>query len=112
MTKLNLGRATSSLTNSSERTGKEIFGHMQQLDKMKYDYKAAKNDYDGENIKSSRIYEELLDLMRQVELFKTQDNLRGSDLDEIIQVMSIEKCEKDDIVFDYGKSMLFHNFPF
>ena len=79
---------------------------------MKHDYKTAKNDYDGENIKSSRIYEELLDLMRQVELFKTQDNLRGSDLDEIIQVMSIEKFEKDDIVFDYGKSMLFHNFPF
>ena len=45
--------------------------HMQQLDKMKHDFKQAKHDFDGEEMKSSRVYEELIKLMREVELFKT-----------------------------------------
>ena len=45
--------------------------HMAQLDKMKSDFKDAKRDIEGEEVKSSRIYEELVKLMREVELFKT-----------------------------------------
>ena len=71
---------------------------------MKLDYQAAKSDT-GEHIKSSRIFHDLLELMRQVELFKTQDNIRGHDLEDVIQVMSIEKFEKNDVVFEYGKSI-------
>ena len=75
---------------------------------MKHDFKQAKHDFDGEEMKSSRVYEELIKLMREVELFKTQDNLRPSDLDEIIQVMQIEKFEGDQIVFNFGKSNSVH----
>ena len=38
---------------------------------MKHDFKQAKHDFDGETMKSSRVYEELIKLMREVELFKT-----------------------------------------
>ena len=72
LSKLDLRKNSSGgLTNSSEAVGNKIMGHMQQLDKMKSDFKQAKHDFDGEDMKSSRVYEELIKLMREVELFKT-----------------------------------------
>ena len=65
----------------------------------------AREDLD---LLNSKIYKQLVKLLRQVDLFKGDENnkgLRASDLDEIIKVMEIEQFDQDQLVFninDYG----------
>ena len=90
---------------SGDALGKRIGAAVDSELKKARTADGAREDLD---LLNSKIYKQLVKLLRQVDLFKGDENnkgLRASDLDEIIKVMEIEQFDQDQLVFninDYG----------
>ena len=58
---------------------------------------------DMENIRSSKLYKDLIKILKKVDILQDEEAfMRVSDLDDIIDVIEIEKFKTDQIVFNYG----------
>ena len=58
---------------------------------------------DISTIKTTKLYKELIKILKQIDILKEDDKvLKVSDLDDIIDVIQIEKFQKHEVVFNYG----------